>query len=112
MGQKPVTPSPWGRERPVLATNQEQKRGDGSVSNPSPTRHHPSPLGQKLLNQCRVPWIGCLWLPAVDADVVDTAQCQGVGERVRCAARLKGRDVVDFEEARLAALLATPSVTI
>ena len=55
MGQKPVTPSPWGRERPVLATNQGQKRGDGSVLNPPPTRHHPSPLGQKLLNQRRVP---------------------------------------------------------
>ena len=55
MGRQPVTPSPWGRERPVLATHQGQTRGDGSVLNPPPTRHHPSPLGQKLLNQRRVP---------------------------------------------------------
>ena len=69
-------------------------------------------LRQKLLNQRRVPWVGCVGLAAVDANVVRPAERRCVGERVRFPAMLKRRDVVDLEEARLTTLLATPTVTI
>ena len=71
-------------------------------------------LRQKLLNQRRVPWVGCVGFAAVDANVVRPAERRCVGERVRFAPVLKMRDVVDFEETGPTApfSLATPAVTI
>ena len=69
-------------------------------------------VDQQLAYQCRVAWVGCVRDAAMNPNVVATAKGRGVGELIGLAAMLKGRDVVDFEDARLTAFLATPTVTI
>jgi hypothetical protein len=71
-----------------------------------------SGLIHHLLNERRVTWVGYARGAAMNPDVVATAQGQGVGELIGLAAMLKGRDVVDLEDARLATILATPTVTV
>ena len=69
-------------------------------------------LGQELGHQHRIAWIGLVGHSAMNSNVVSPTERRCVGERVRFATMLKMRDVVDFEDARLATFLATPTVTV
>ncbi len=69
-------------------------------------------LIQKLLNQRRVAWVGCVRHTAMNSNVVRPAERRCVGESEGCATMLKRRDVVDLQDARLAAPFSLTAPTI